>query len=314
MRSPLISVVIPVQNQEKYVQEAVASVLSQTFDDYEIIIVDDFSQDNTVKIVRQFEDPRIRIIQNTSPQGVSKALNLGLIESNGQFIARLDGDDVMVSTRLQKQADFLRQNPEYGLVGSWMRVFGLRKTVARYPTLDEDVRLALLFRVPFGHPAVTYRKRWDSGAIGLYNTNLATAQDFDLWGRISQQWKCANLPEELTAYRVHNEQSTARYFDQTEVNRKEIARKHQAALGLSPLESANGFVQSVRWWSNLRNMSLATKLFSKSSLQRECVIFYREKISSSVRRKIRHQAIIAPAQLLADCARRFLGHLAFLRR
>lgn len=254
---PRVSIVMPVNNGEMFVKEAIQSVLNQSFLDWELLIINDSSTDSTLDRIQGFNDDRIRVFSLTSNGGIAKALNVGLQESSGEFIARLDSDDVSRFDRLEVQTRFLLDNPDYGLVGSWMRTFGSIHRTVRYPTTDEEIRLALSCRTPFGHPAVMFRRAWDLGSTGYYN-ELAKAEDFDLWMRISDQWKCRNLPRVLTYYRTHPNQETGRHKQENEYTMNILLAIQNQKIGIPPLDKRAHLSETFHWWR------IAGPIFRKS--------------------------------------------------
>jgi len=125
-------------------------------------------------------------------------LNRGKAISAGKHIATIDGDDLAMNFRFEKQVQFLAEQSDYGLLGTWMERFGERKTTWRYPTGDTAMRLAVLIDNPIGHPSVMFRRGWDHGGPGYNDEAFAYAEDFEYRFRISALWKCENLPEALT--------------------------------------------------------------------------------------------------------------------
>lgn len=246
--SPLVSVIMPVKDGELFIEEAIRSVLRQSFENWELLIVNDSSEDQTLEKVLQFTDSRIRLMTSNGKEGIATALNLGIRESRGDLIARLDCDDIARSDRLERQVEFLREHTNYGLVGSWMRTFGKVNRTVRYPIADEEIRITLNVRPPFGHPAVMFRKLWDYGNCGLYR-EIPKAEDYDLWLRIAKQWKCANLPRTLTFYRTHANQETKRNknLEMTEMDR--LIAICQRESGLPFLSVRAGIHPAWVWWA-----------------------------------------------------------------
>jgi len=259
---PTVSVILPVWNGQSFVADAIASVLLQSFKDFELLVLDDGSDDNSLEICQQFTDPRIRVISHPERQGIVKTLNRGIAISAGKYIARIDSDDLAVSSRFEKQIQFLEAHSDYGLVGSWMETFGERKTTWKYPTGDTSIRLAMLFNSPFGHPSVMFRKDWERGAPGYYDEEFAYAEDFEYWVRISALWKCENLPEVLTLYRTHPSQSTKSDAQgRADCVQRILALQHQA-LGLKTLPLLPRTMFERRWWSDFEESANVRSQFS----------------------------------------------------
>ncbi len=202
----LITVLMAAHNEEAYVRASVESVLGQSFRNFELIIVDDASTDNTSRILASFTDPRIRIIRNTTCQGLTKSLIKGIEHAQGAFIARLDADDLAMYRRLEIQAELLSTLPEVGLVGSnccIIDVNGRRIGSRRMPPTDLAIRWCSVFDTPFLHPSVMFRLETYKDAGGYDpSENVEAAEDFDLWVRMLQVTQARNLSSKLISYRV----------------------------------------------------------------------------------------------------------------
>jgi len=159
-RKPLISVVLPVFNGEKYIAESIKSILAQTEKNFELILVEDGSKDQSFSISCQFTDPRIKIRRQEN-RGLAEALNTGCSMAKGEFIARQDQDDISKPQRLEKQISYMLAHPECGLLGTWAQILEGEKMVARFhrhPTDADELRYELLFNNPFVHSSVMIRK------------------------------------------------------------------------------------------------------------------------------------------------------------
>ncbi|HOK51408.1 MAG TPA: glycosyltransferase, partial [Bacteroidales bacterium] len=194
--TPLVSVVMPVYNASSFIEESINSILQQTFSDFEFIIINDASTDNSRNIISSYTDSRIRIIDNEQNLGVTRSLNKGIKLARGKYIARMDADDIALSNRFEKQVAFLESNPDYGLVGAYMQLLP-SGAVVRVPTTDEELKATMLFHNPFVHPAMMIRKSILVQHQLTYDESLSAAQDEDLWFRIAQYCKIANIPEVL---------------------------------------------------------------------------------------------------------------------
>ena len=222
--TPRVTVLLAVHNGEPYVRDAVASVLAQTWSDFELLIVDDASTDGTVTTIESFGDDRIRLLRNERNVGQVPSLNRGLREARGEIVARIDADDVSRPTRLERQLAVLDANPRIGLVGTWMtlvdergrHVGSLRKTLADYV---DFVFHTLIMRVWVSHPAATYRRE-PVLALGGYDEATGPSEDKDLWRKLAlERWEARIVPEELVVYRLHEAQlSQTRAAYQREVD------------------------------------------------------------------------------------------------
>ncbi len=200
--APPISVIMPVYNGEKYLKEAIESILNQTFRDFEFIIINDGSTDKTLEIIQSFADPRIRLI-NQENKGIICSLNKGIAESRGKYIARMDADDISLPERFEKQYKFLENNQEYGIIGATFLIIneGNQITGANAVLLkDEDLKKEIIIETTFGHGTVMMKKSI-LNVIEYYNPKALHAEDFDLWTRFAEKSKMANLPEALYLWR-----------------------------------------------------------------------------------------------------------------
>ena len=208
---PQVSVIMPVYNSEKYLAEAIESVLAQTFTDFEFVIVDDGSQDRSAEIARAYQarDERIRFIALGRNLGVADARNTAMEASSGCYIAVMDCDDVCLPQRLQQQVDHMRRNPAIGVLGAGAQA--VSDELAPVYAFDLPQAHALivinLFVASFLiHPTVMMRRELLE-AVGGYERGRRTAVDVELWSRLMWRTRFANLPETLLLYRRHAAQN-----------------------------------------------------------------------------------------------------------
>jgi glycosyltransferase involved in cell wall biosynthesis len=215
--TPQVTVLMAVHNGAKYVDQAVGSILNQTFTDFEFLIVDDGSSDDTPKCLASYNDQRVRIVRNPTNIGLTRSLNRGLQLARGALIARQDVDDVSHPERLRTQVEFLQHEPDVVVLGAQARYIdaaGRIKHAAPWPkpTSPLAVQWQLLFEGPFIHTSVMYRKAvvWDE--LNGYDESFATSQDFELWLRIRNRGHLMqNLPSTLVDFRIHDESVSTRY-------------------------------------------------------------------------------------------------------
>lgn len=210
MNDVRVTVLMPAYNTAKYITEAIDSVLGQTFIDFELLIVDDGSTDDTVSKIRKYKDSRIRLIE-CSHQGIANALNKGLEEAKGFYIARFDADDVCYPNRLQIQYDFMQSNPSYILSGSeadYMDMNGEYVCTLKYQGYsDAEIRNLDPSVCPFSHVTVMYHKD-EVIASGGYDNNAFTFEDHLLWLKLIKQGKVCNLKQSLVKVRFNPESVT----------------------------------------------------------------------------------------------------------
>ena len=201
---PETSVVMTVYNGEAFLQESIDSVLAQTYSNWELIVVDDGSTDATAEILASFTDPRIRVIRQEN-SGLGVAANRGIRKARGQWVARIDDDDVWEREKLERQIAFLKKHPEYVLLGSSASVINHRGEelyAMNMPQSDQKIRQILLQYNPFMHSSVLFDKDLFSKIGGYYEPMNKYFIDYLLFYQLSEVGKVANLPEKLLRYRI----------------------------------------------------------------------------------------------------------------
>jgi glycosyltransferase involved in cell wall biosynthesis len=192
-------------NAEKYIEESIQSVLNQTYNNFEFIIINDGSKDNSLKIIKKFlsKDDRIILIDREN-KGLVASLNEGILKSNGNFIARMDADDVCLPNRFEEQLNFMNNNSDVGVCGSWIELFGddFKTKIWKLPCNDERLKAELLFSSCFAHPSVMIRKNVLLDNDILYDESYIHAEDFELWIRLSDITYFANINKVLLKYRM----------------------------------------------------------------------------------------------------------------
>ena len=199
-----VSVILPVYNGAPYVREAIESILGQTYDSFELIIINDGSRDESEAIILSFHDPRIRYFKQQN-QGLAATLNRAIGLAKGEYIARQDQDDVPLPQRFERQVEYLLGNPPCGMVGTWSEIWeGAAKTsrTHKHPVNSPELKFDLLFDNPFVHSSMMIRKEvFDK--VGLYSTDNTRQppEDYELWSRVARDFEVANIPEILHFYR-----------------------------------------------------------------------------------------------------------------
>ncbi|HMI78774.1 MAG TPA: glycosyltransferase [Ferruginibacter sp.] len=204
MNTPLITVLMPAYNAEKYIGAAIESVLNQTFHDFEFLIINDGSTDATKEIIDSFTDPRIRLINQTN-QGIAAALNIGLLNAKAHLVARFDADDICMRERLMLQYQFLSDHPDYIIVGADAEFIDMNGNYVYTRSLpahtNEEIQELNLDQCPFIHSAVLFRKA-PIMLVGGYNANAYAFQDLLLWSKVIKQGKGYNLSQKLIQVRL----------------------------------------------------------------------------------------------------------------
>ena len=217
--SPLVSVIMPVYNAEPYLHEAVESILAQTLIDFEFIILNDGSSDGSHEIVSEYarRDSRIIYHRFEKNRGLVDILNYGLSLARGEFIGRMDADDISLPKRLENQIAFLEKHPEVGVLGGSIQIIDCndnKLALLKFPETNTEILWSFCYFNPIVHPSVMMRRQVVLDA-GCYRSVRAHAEDYDLWIRLSKKTQFANLPQVLLELRKHETNITVLHEDKT---------------------------------------------------------------------------------------------------
>ncbi len=273
LKSPKVTVLMSVYNGEKYLHEAVESILNQSFTDFEFLIINDGSTDNSVKIIKSFNDARIHLISNSKNLKLAKTLNKGIDLAQGKYIVRMDCDDISFPERLSKQVDFMEKHSEVGVCGSWVELIGENSgQIWNFALGNSDIlKCLLLFSNYIFHPTVIIRKSLLKKYNIYYDSSFTTSQDYDLWCRISEYSQISNLQEVLLYYRVHSEK-VSEIYKQFQIQNANLIRQRQIskfgmdisykelkihnAIGLWKFNSSKKFlINSCKWLIKLNDLN-----------------------------------------------------------
>lgn len=220
---PFVSVVMPMRNAEAFLHDSVGSVINQTYQNFEFIILDDDSSDGSRNFVQSLKDHRIRLIINEKQMGVAETLNRGLSEARGKYIARMDADDISLPERLARQVAYLENHPEIAAVGTRVDYFGgpwgmldLR------PCASAVCGAFLIFATPIVHPTAMIRRELLNGNGLMYRSVFSRSEDYDLWVRLVEFGGLANLPEVLLRYRLHPQSVTSQHQETMAIQHRQI--------------------------------------------------------------------------------------------
>ncbi len=282
MRNPKVSVVIPVYNAENFVGQSIESILSQTYRDFELIIIDDGSTDNSVEVIKSYKDARIRFYQNKTNTGLAGVRNKGIQLSNGEYLAWLDADDISHPDRLARQVQILDSDEEIGICGTWTKNIGVnRGKVNRYPVENEYLKCCMIFYDPFATSSVMLRRKvLIDNSISFDNTFL-TAEDYALWQNVSKFAGCCNIPQVLTYYRIHSDQVSSHRkhlekqnvwrIQQVQINELDVTpaedeKKIHLMLSFSDIERNESFLDEAhKWLLRLLESNNKYHLFNKQT-------------------------------------------------
>lgn len=234
----LLSIIIPAFNAEKYISQAIQSVLNQTYDNFELIIINDGSTDKTKVVIESFKDERIRYFENEKNSGIVFSRNKGLKLAQGEYIGMLDADDIAYPKKFEKQITFLQQNKDFGMIGSWSKfideegesISGSWKLRAK----PEMIPSIMLFKNYFLQSAVLYRK----SCIRQYSfkDGFDILEDYLIWLEIIKKFKVWNLQEYLLDYRIHSGGVTKMHQKEKLEKEKKVFRLQLTELGIDASE------------------------------------------------------------------------------
>ena len=203
--NPLVSIIMNCYNGEKYLRDAIDSVYKQTYDNWEIILIDNSSIDNTGRIAKSY-NKKLKYYRNSKTVDLGIARNMALNKCSGVYIAILDYDDIWLSEKLEKQVKFMEANSNIDVCGSWIELIGNSDGILKLETESEKIKINLLTNRNFAHSAVLMRNSTLEKYGFNYNPDFSVAHDYDLWVRMIKCCSFANLPEPLVKYTIQNNQ------------------------------------------------------------------------------------------------------------
>lgn len=288
MNSLTLSVIMPVYNGQKYLNDAIDSVLCQTFKDFELLIIDDGSTDSSVEIIQSIKDSRIRLLKNEKNQGIAFTRNVGLKEAKGEFLAWMDCDDLIEPNRFEIQIDYLRENLKIGICGTALSRFGEGKPrISREYADSEMIKAALLFYPAIRPATAMYRMDMVRKAELTYDTRLAVAEDYDFYFEASFHFPIKNLDQVLYHYRSSESSIMKIYSDRQQLLfnfHKIIYSKAFEKLGVSKLEknfelhyscsstrlitSFIGLIEIYEWLLYLKRKNSEVRLYDLDSFNK----------------------------------------------
>ena len=233
---PIVTVLMPVYNGETFLKEAIDSILNQTFTDFEFLIINDGSTDKSEEIILGYNDSRIRYIKNFENLKLIKTLNKGINLANGQFLVRMDADDISLSTRIERQVSFMQNNADVVVAGSWFQSIGDNNIIVQYPTLHNAIVTEFLYKCSICHPSTIWRL--ENLDTLIFNIDFDHAEDYEFWIQCMNKGKLANIPEVLLKYRTHDMNVSSQYSEIQDNNSKLIRTSlfHEIGIEISSKE------------------------------------------------------------------------------
>lgn len=252
-KTPLISVIMSAYNEEAYIESSIRSILNQTEQDFEIIIFDDCSTDSTTDIIEGIKDERIRLYKNEENCGLTRNLNKGLQLAEGKYIARMDGDDLSLPERFEKQIRYFEEHPDVILISCQTQNFGESFLCWKLKESSEELKIRMLVRPVFAHPGFMMKRELrDKGFY--YDETFRTAQDYEFASRVAGEYQIGIVPEILLYYRVHKKQVSNLSGNEQFNNADRVREKLWSRAGVRLSEDERRLLQ--RWAKELRADSI----------------------------------------------------------
>ena len=246
---------MPVYNAESFLEEAINSILRQTFYDFEFIIINDGSTDKTEEIILSYKDSRILYQKNEKNSGIVYTLNKGFSIASGMYIARMDADDIAHNDRFEKQVSYLESHPEVAVCGTDVSFIGGFQGNARLPTGSDWIKANMFFSCAVAHPTVLIRRKVLFDNDFLYDSHFEKVEDYDLWCRIAEKYEINNCPEPLLDYRIHEKQITQNYDFENEKRMYQLKKRELLHLGF--VYNDNEFNAYLKCCTNFPTLTLA---------------------------------------------------------
>ncbi len=284
---PRVSVVMPFKNRADLIGETIDSVLSQTWTDFELICISDGSTDESADIVRNYaaRDARVQLWSNENQAGISGAANTGLAHARGEFVARIDSDDIALQNRIAVQVRFMDEHAEVAVCGSWVQTFGIwGEHIWRLPVSHEEICVRMLFYGALANPSVMIRRKVFADHLLYHDEAYQSAKDYELWTRAARKVRLANVPRVLLRYRTHLASLSTTDRSRMVASVRRVHQRQLRELGLTASAdeldlheriSESQFEQTVEfrnraaeWFEKLKAANAATGIFDRDQLAR----------------------------------------------
>jgi glycosyltransferase involved in cell wall biosynthesis len=237
-----------VHNGEPYLVEAIESVLNQSLQDFELILVDDASTDGSLATLKTWNNRRIKILKNVRKLGLARSLNKVISYAKGKYIARMDHDDIALRQRFENQVEFFEHHPKIDILGTWAKTFGSSQQIWKYPTDDAEIKAEMLFNSNLVHSSVMMRASALKRHRLSYDPKIPRAQDYELWSRAAERINFANLDQVLMLYRLHSKQAGKQHADSQQAVASRVRLRQLRALGLKPTKAQLNLHNAISIW------------------------------------------------------------------
>ena len=288
MTTPRVSILMPVYNVAPYLREAMDSILTQTYADFELIVLDDCSPDNSAEILDTYTDERIVRYRGEKNMGLSNVLNVGMAMARGELIARMDSDDISTPERLAMQVAYLDAHPEVDLCSCGMELFGAKQETWVRETNVEDVKITALYHSPILHASSVWRRVSFERAGLCFQQEMVPAEDYDMWTRaMAAGLQLVNIPQVMYHYRIHPSQATTQ-TDKTAKKDREVKANYlrmlyptedMSTVNLLPAQSASDLERIKQSVAHLLEANKRTPFFEQMRLEKRMWNYYYRNIT-----------------------------------
>jgi len=262
MNNALLSVIMPVYNAERYIFKAIKSILNQTYKNLELIIIEDGSTDQSLKIIESINDERVRLNKNDRNRGIVYSRNKGLSLAKGDYVGMFDADDIAFREKFEEQINFLEKNKDFGMIGSWAKWIDENDKKLpggwRLKSSPEKIPSIMLFKNYFLQSAVLYRK--ESISNYTFREGYDILEDYLIWLEITADHKTWNLQKHLVYYRVHSKGVTKRQKEKKEKREKKVFEMELKKFGLNPTEKELALHILIRNDDSIKEISTLSEI------------------------------------------------------
>ncbi|MDT8443887.1 MAG: glycosyltransferase family 2 protein [Desulfuromonadales bacterium] len=260
MKESILTVLMPVYNAGPFLREAIDSILGQTFQNFEFLIINDGSTDDSVEIIKSFDDPRIRLVHNERNLGLIATLNKGLDLVNTRYLARMDADDISLPQRFEKQLQAIQAESNIIACGTAYQKFGAQNHVLSFPESHEEIYCGLLFTPTLAHAAIMFDMEMVNGEGYRFDPDYAHAEDYEFWTRLGLKYRLANLPEVLYRYRMHSSQVSYVHSQAQVDNSLRVQQTMLRRLGFEPSATEMGLHRTFFTREAIRDFEYLTEV------------------------------------------------------
>ena len=295
-----------VYNGEKYLREAIDSILNQTFTDFEFIIINDGSTDSTKDIILSYNDKRIKLINNEKNLFLATSLNKGIKLAKGKYIARMDADDISLPERFEIQYKFMEENQDIDICGTWFQMFGDENRIVKHPETNDEIKFAMFNNSALGHPTIIFNSRIKP--LFVYEEKQLGFEDYKLWLNLAISVKISNIQKVLLKYRWHNKNMTQTIIEknshlidniriqyikeQINVNiNKNNAKKILTAIN-TPWEVNSDILTIDYYFRQLIENNKSTKIFSQKYIYEKLKTNWQRIIFKQKKQSIKHLKLL----------------------